>query len=197
MAEGKTLESLGEEFSTDVSEEFTEDEEDKRRNIVDSFFKSNDIRLENYIDDYESIDKVGTSRITEQADLALKTRRVIKQVAGKAEREYEGDELSDKWKRKAEEMHQLARSHPFCSGIAKDPEELKKMSRKEYRNNNDEPTLKRLITKSKEMDYPADDLKTIMNDIGDLLMEYTDWFFEGTEITTEGTTGDSESVEGA
>lgn len=186
MAEGKTLESLGEEFSTDVSEEFTEDEEDKRRNIVDSFFKTNDIRLENYIDDYELIDKVGTSRVTEQADIALKTRRVIKQVAGKAEREYEGDELSEKWKRKAKEMHELAKSHPDCAGLYRDDFE-----------NRENPTLKELVDKSTTMGTPKDSLERIIYDIGDLLMEYTDWFFEGTEITTEGTTGDSESVEGA
>jgi FKBP-type peptidyl-prolyl cis-trans isomerase (trigger factor) len=186
VAEGKTLESLGEEFSTDVSEEFTEDEEEKRRSVVDSFFKSNDIRLENYIDDYESIDKVGQSRITEQADLALKTRRVIKQVAGKAKREYEDDELSEKWMRKAEEMHELAKNHRDCAGLYRDDLE-----------NRENPTLKELVDKSTTMDTPKDSLRRVMYDIGDLLMEYTDWFFEGTEITTEGTTGDSESVEGA
>ena len=108
MAEGKSLESLGNEFATDVSEEFTEDEEDKRQNIVDSFFKANDIRLENYIDDYEKMDSIqsGFDTIT-VSQLYIKTFRVIRQVSGKAKREYEGDDIGEKWEGKAQEMHEL------------------------------------------------------------------------------------------
>lgn len=186
MTEGKSLESLGEEFSTDVSEEFTEDEEETRRTVIDEFFRSNDIRLENYIDDYEKMDKAGSQNLVHQADLIMKSRRIIIQVAGKADRDKEADDIADKWRDKAEEMHEMVKSHPDCQGIYR--EDLD--SRSGY-------TLKELVSKSQKMGYPKDQLERVMFDIGEILIEYTDWFFEGTEIVTEGVSGDSEQVEGA
>lgn len=187
MSEGKSLESLGEEFSTSVAEEFNEDEEDKRRNIVDSFFRENDVRLENYIDDYESLDSIQAGfDVMAVSQLYIKTFRIIKQVSGKARREYEQPELAEKWEAKAQEMHDLLRQHPDIVGLFKEDLSERRAT-----------TFVELIRKSSEAGRPKSKLKRVVDDLGVEMMQFTDWFFEGTEITTEGTTGGDSSVEGA
>ena len=77
------------------------------------------------------------------------------------------------------------KQHPDVSGLYKEDFDA------------DEPTLVELVRKSTKMGSAKSSLQRVVDDLGTKMIEYTDWFFEGTEITTEGTSGSSEDVAGA
>lgn len=175
---GNPLQEIREEYGSEPSEDFTEEEEDTRVSLLKEYFKRNDEKLENIIVDYDKVSSVsGSMSPRSVTHIYLETYRILGQIVGKAEREGE-EELKEKYEQKLEEMEEVVGVHRSVNGL------YGKRSLTYYHE------------KSRSMmgDRVHDKQRKVVSEIGLVMMKYVDWFFEGTEVTSEGKTEEDQDV---
>lgn len=173
------LQKIREEYGSEPSEDFTEEEEEIRKSLLKDYFKRNDERLENIIVNYDDVSAVsGSMNPRGVTHLYMETYRIIAQIVGQAKREDEED-LAEKYEKKLMEMEKLIGTHRSVNGLTG------KRSLSVYHDKSRSMMGERVHNKQRR----------VVSEVGLHMMKYVDWFFEGTEVTSEGKTEEEDDVD--